>query len=174
MLSVSIWLWCFSLPFSSSESDVMNHYDNSSHAHHSREGQSNHSFSESAAVKRVWGEKRFIENLYQNVCGIYINMNSYNLCHTWTWLTKISDIEMFGLVADRVVYSTAVGVVILIFHLQQWAMILMMRMKDIVKSLWWWKVWAEQLKNERSLHLNFLRLNWSLSQCLEGKNTTLW
>ncbi len=39
-------------------------------------------------------------------------------CCTCTCVTELSDVQMCGLVADGIVEHTAVGVFILIFHLQ--------------------------------------------------------
>ncbi len=42
------------------------------------------------------------------------------LWFTWTHVTELSDVDvMLSLVADGIVEHTAVGVVILIFHLQR-------------------------------------------------------
>ncbi len=42
-----------------------------------------------------------------------------NCCCTCTCVTELSDVQMCGLVADGIVEHTAVGVFILIFHLQR-------------------------------------------------------
>ncbi len=57
-----------------------------------------------------------------------VNEHMYQRCCTWTFVTELSDVQMCGLVADvqmcglvahGIVEHTAVGVVILIFHLQR-------------------------------------------------------
>ncbi len=48
------------------------------------------------------------------------SINNYKYSqHTMTCVTDLSDVQMCGLVADGIVDHTAVGVFILIFHLQR-------------------------------------------------------
>ncbi len=48
-----------------------------------------------------------------------MNKHYYQCCYTCTCVTELSDVQMCGLVTDGIVEHTAVGVVILIFHLQR-------------------------------------------------------
>ncbi len=48
-----------------------------------------------------------------------VNNHQSQCCCTCTCVTELSDVQMSGLVADGIVEHTAVGVVILIFHLQR-------------------------------------------------------
>ncbi len=48
-----------------------------------------------------------------------LNHRSNQQQHTWTRVTEFSEVEMLSLVADGIVEHTAVGVFILIFHLQR-------------------------------------------------------
>ncbi len=64
-----------------------------------------------------------IINVSEYVSIIYnkrqISTQGIYCCCTGTCVTELSDVQMCGLVADGIVEHTAVGVVILIFHLQR-------------------------------------------------------
>ncbi len=48
-----------------------------------------------------------------------VNEHIYQRCCTCTCVTELTDVEVCGLVSDGIVEHTAVGVFILIFHLQR-------------------------------------------------------